>query len=349
AGGALRVRPAAESEWLTCGAGSRVSACGKYADLCSQQRTARAATTTTIIGTTTVNANDGQPKAVMANAVEWSDLFITASRDHQCRVKNDTKIHNLNCSAYKKARIIDGVSDPTPDLTPAQAAEKKPGAPQPLGEEVRLVEEAVRAQDRSLTEVPSLTTSTVTHSDPVIIKNNPLIASPIAASDEPGNGETGTGATPTPRQTHGSTTAPQSDNEAPNKGNSAPAVPDSRGTSSTTPPRTENQITEQNTPTESNSSPGSSNPTQQPSPAGTTSKSGSEETTSTTPPLPKNTVSEAPSITPSPVSISDSEFSSSSAPTVHNKANVDSSISPVWMRTAAPLLIVAVLVSVTVY
>ncbi|ORC90044.1 uncharacterized protein TM35_000103120, partial [Trypanosoma theileri] len=40
AGGALRVRPAAESEWLTCGAGSRVSACGKFADLC-RQRTAR--------------------------------------------------------------------------------------------------------------------------------------------------------------------------------------------------------------------------------------------------------------------------------------------------------------------
>ncbi|ORC83597.1 uncharacterized protein TM35_000641290, partial [Trypanosoma theileri] len=61
AGGALRVRPAAESEWLTCGAGSRVSACGKYADLC-RQHTARRATTTTIA--TTVAA--GQPKAVMA-------------------------------------------------------------------------------------------------------------------------------------------------------------------------------------------------------------------------------------------------------------------------------------------
>ncbi|ORC83783.1 uncharacterized protein TM35_000571110 [Trypanosoma theileri] len=58
AGGALRVRPAAASEWLTCGAGSRVSACGKYADLCSQ-RTAR--TTTTIATTAT-----GQLKAVMA-------------------------------------------------------------------------------------------------------------------------------------------------------------------------------------------------------------------------------------------------------------------------------------------
>ncbi|ORC80900.1 uncharacterized protein TM35_001391020, partial [Trypanosoma theileri] len=33
----------------------------------------------------------------------------------------------------------------------------------------------------------------------------------------------------------------------------------------------------------------------------------------------------------------------------NNKANVDSSVSPVWMRTAAPLLIVVVLFSVTVY
>ncbi|ORC82240.1 uncharacterized protein TM35_000951050 [Trypanosoma theileri] len=64
AGGALRVRPAAESEWLTCGAGSRVSACGKYADLCSQQRTIGGGTR----GTTTTAANTiaGQPKAVMA-------------------------------------------------------------------------------------------------------------------------------------------------------------------------------------------------------------------------------------------------------------------------------------------
>ncbi|ORC83706.1 uncharacterized protein TM35_000601370 [Trypanosoma theileri] len=39
----------------------------------------------------------------------------------------------------------------------------------------------------------------------------------------------------------------------------------------------------------------------------------------------------------------------SAATTVKNKANVDSSVSPVWMRTAAPLLMVAVLFSATVY
>ncbi|ORC81943.1 uncharacterized protein TM35_001021080, partial [Trypanosoma theileri] len=61
AGGALRVRPAAESEWLTCGAGSRVSACGKYADLC-RQRTARvkyyAATTAAAYPTDTSSESD---------------------------------------------------------------------------------------------------------------------------------------------------------------------------------------------------------------------------------------------------------------------------------------------------
>ncbi|ORC88753.1 uncharacterized protein TM35_000151840 [Trypanosoma theileri] len=40
---------------------------------------------------------------------------------------------------------------------------------------------------------------------------------------------------------------------------------------------------------------------------------------------------------------------SSAATTVKNKANVDSSVSLVWMRTAAPLLIVVVLFSATVY
>ncbi|ORC83467.1 uncharacterized protein TM35_000691140, partial [Trypanosoma theileri] len=81
AGGALRVRPAAESEWLTCGAGSRVSACAKYADLC-RQRTARATTTT--IDTTTA----GQPKAVMAFL---EDFPYTSTND------NDTVyVLNLN-------------------------------------------------------------------------------------------------------------------------------------------------------------------------------------------------------------------------------------------------------------
>ncbi|ORC84278.1 uncharacterized protein TM35_000471730 [Trypanosoma theileri] len=60
-----------------------------------------------------------------------------------------------------------------------------------------------------------------------------------------------------------------------------------------------------------------------------------------------NINSEAPTTTPSP--LTDPPISKI-APTMQKPANVDSSVSPVWMRTAAPLLIVAVLLfSVTVY
>ncbi|ORC84084.1 uncharacterized protein TM35_000501380 [Trypanosoma theileri] len=100
--------------------------------------------------------------------------------------------------------------------------------------------------------------------------------------------------------------------------------------------------------TADNSTPGTSNATQQSPEAvvDATSPSESQETTSTTPASTENTNTDASATTPSPVP--NAEISNI-ASTVKNKANVDSSISPVWMRTAAPLLIVAVLVSVTVY
>ncbi|ORC83674.1 uncharacterized protein TM35_000601050 [Trypanosoma theileri] len=72
----------------------------------------------------------------------------------------------------------------------------------------------------------------------------------------------------------------------------------------------------------------------------------SEETTSTTLPSTANTVSDAPTTTPS--TVPNAEITSI-ASNMQNKANVDSSVSPVWMRTAAPLLIMVVLFSVTVY
>ncbi|ORC83863.1 uncharacterized protein TM35_000551320 [Trypanosoma theileri] len=89
------------------------------------------------------------------------------------------------------------------------------------------------------------------------------------------------------------------------------------------------------------------NLTQQ-SPASTTASTESEDTNSTNPPNPENTTTEAPTTTPSPVTVPNAEINTI-ASAVKNKANVDSSISPVWMRTAAPLLIVAVLFSATVY
>ncbi|ORC81588.1 uncharacterized protein TM35_001121050 [Trypanosoma theileri] len=78
-----------------------------------------------------------------------------------------------------------------------------------------------------------------------------------------------------------------------------------------------------------------------------TSGADSQETNSTILASTTNTTTEAPTTTPSPVP--NAEISSSIASSLQNKANGDSSVNPVWMRTAAPLLIVAVLVSVTVY
>ncbi|ORC81926.1 uncharacterized protein TM35_001031010 [Trypanosoma theileri] len=98
---------------------------------------------------------------------------------------------------------------------------------------------------------------------------------------------------------------------------------------------------------------GDSNTTEQASPAesGTTGIEGSQgngnaDATATR----TNTTTEAPTTTPSPVPVTDPKISSTITSNVQkNKANVDSSISPVWMRTAAPLLIMAVLFSVTLY
>ncbi|ORC82232.1 uncharacterized protein TM35_000961110 [Trypanosoma theileri] len=94
-----------------------------------------------------------------------------------------------------------------------------------------------------------------------------------------------------------------------------------------------------------NSTPADSNATQQPPAA---APSASQETNSTTPASTENTTSEAPTTTPS--TVPNAGINTIASTTVQkNKANVDSSVIPVWMRTAAPLLIVAVLVSATVY
>ncbi|ORC84389.1 uncharacterized protein TM35_000451270 [Trypanosoma theileri] len=115
--------------------------------------------------------------------------------------------------------------------------------------------------------------------------------------------------------------------------------------------QTETQSDSETPPDNSNVNPG--NASQNPSPAtentaatNATATTGSEETNTTTPPNTDNSV-EAPTTTSIP-SVPNAEINTI-ASTVQKKANVDSSVSPVWMRTAAPLLIVAVLFSATVY
>ncbi|ORC81282.1 uncharacterized protein TM35_001231020 [Trypanosoma theileri] len=117
-----------------------------------------------------------------------------------------------------------------------------------------------------------------------------------------------------------------------------------------TPPTQGNQGSSNNT--GDNTTTGDSNTTQETSPAeaSTTNATASQEngnadSTATN----TNTTTEAPTTTPSPVPVTDPQISSIAPTVLRNKASVDSSISPVWMRTAAPLLIVAVLFSVTLY
>ncbi|ORC82228.1 uncharacterized protein TM35_000961070, partial [Trypanosoma theileri] len=102
------------------------------------------------------------------------------------------------------------------------------------------------------------------------------------------------------------------------------------------------------TPSPENTTPVDHNTSQQPSSAtvDVTAASNSQDPNTTIPATTTNTTTEAPTNTPSPVP--NSEINKI-APTMQMKTNVDSSVNPVWMRTAAPLLIVVVLFSVTVY
>ncbi|ORC82107.1 uncharacterized protein TM35_000981100 [Trypanosoma theileri] len=118
----------------------------------------------------------------------------------------------------------------------------------------------------------------------------------------------------------------------------------SKETNTTIPSSTENTVSEESTATPSRDS----NLTQQSTATDdVTAAPNSPETntTSTTPPSSENTTTTTTTLPPAP----DTQVSSNITSTVQNKANVDSSVNPVWMRTAAPLLIVAVLFSVTVY
>ncbi|ORC83418.1 uncharacterized protein TM35_000721210 [Trypanosoma theileri] len=103
--------------------------------------------------------------------------------------------------------------------------------------------------------------------------------------------------------------------------------------------------------TSDNSTSADSNATQQSSPAtvNATAALDSEETNSTTMPSPAGNVSEAPTTTPSPSPVPNAEINTIASAVQKNKGNVDSSISPVWIGTAAPLLIVVVFFSATVY
>ncbi|ORC84210.1 uncharacterized protein TM35_000471050, partial [Trypanosoma theileri] len=299
------------------GAGSRVSACGKYADLC-RQRTARAATTTTIIGTTTVNANDGRPKAVMAYWGMGSWGSVKVEQDTHSVVNNRDQLANnkltepenhirdtLGALRNGEGRGQQETNGQTSGVHPqdgrADVQEPRNDIPSEQGAIHGVKGEVPESGTSTVTEETGVSSTTQGNQG---VSNTNQSGAPVATESQS-------------QQSNAATMDNQesSDNTA---DNSTMATSTTNGTAST------------------NDSSGNS----------VTAAPDSQETNSTTPASTENTV-EAPTTTPSSVPIPDTEITTV-ASIAQKKANVDSSISPVWMRTAAPLLIVAVLLSVTV-
>ncbi|ORC83392.1 uncharacterized protein TM35_000731160 [Trypanosoma theileri] len=329
AGGALRVRPAAESEWLTCGAGSRVSACGKYADLC-RHRTARTTTTTT----TTTN---GQPKAVMALLGDyWSDFgeFPSGSDTDSRQSSGGSENGNgkqggpgkqvTNKKLEGELSVVPHAGRESLAQKDSEGAEEHTGGNKantigdvqlPSGGETddqtsdQLSEKSNHVEPTS----SSANNPSVSHSERDDSSSSTTISTP--AQDVPAPSVTTT-ATVTSPQNVGEGAAAE---ESTAKGSEPSATTLSA-----------------NTNTASSESHGQ---TREGGPNDATEQSSSSST---------NSVTEAatPSTSPPP----NPEITYIASAVQKTKANVDSSsVCPVWMRTAAPLLIVAVLFSVTVY
>ncbi|ORC84420.1 uncharacterized protein TM35_000451580, partial [Trypanosoma theileri] len=387
AGGALRVRPAAESEWLTCGAGSRVSACGKYADLCRQRTasvndytatTTRRRRTTT---TTTTTAN-GQPKAVMAilnpiigindgdttGLFEEVGMFSSAGSGTVQRRSDETGNEQLNSNVIPQT---DNSLRPVGSSSGAEGLlSGNTGANGSSVGDVRAPELASKVAGAGTPnsvethpESHSVVTSTLTTSSPGDLGPKPSKPQDVSPTP-PASSNVNDDATSQQRSLPTASTVPSDGNS----GNHSTAEASATTTNSNTtqvPTVTRTQIHNagSNAPTEDNqgaainatdnSTPAHSNATQHsPSPVDVTAVPESQETNTTTLPSTDNTTTttttEAPTTTLSPVPVTDSQISSV-ASNMQKKANADSSVSSVWMRTAAPLLIVAVLFSVTVY
>ncbi|ORC84416.1 uncharacterized protein TM35_000451540, partial [Trypanosoma theileri] len=425
-GGALRVRPAAESEWLTCGAGSRVSACGKYADLC-RQRTARATTT---ISNTTV----GQPKAVMAidsshhdgdvSGTIFTELFLglPRKREEGSRVpprgdqgKSGKPGQPLTEHRAETGGVGNIIREPEQSVVPSPPevlSDESPrtqhtdpvGIEEPAGssgarsnsssgdgaehsavdalsstsaagtqktqEEIQQTQSKNDGTDvasQGKQEISSSTTDNNRHSN-VNHRGDAVSSSVISApqaerststngggdsagehtetqqSNPPAEGSLGSSNNTGDKTVPGDSNLSAATEVTAQESASGSAPPDSQETNSTTQPSPANTVNEESTATPSRDS----NLTQQSTATDdVTAAPNPPETNTTTLPSTENNVTEAPTTTPSPVP--NAEINTIASAVQKNKANVDSSVSPVWMHTAAPLLIVAVLFSVTVY
>ncbi|ORC90641.1 uncharacterized protein TM35_000084390, partial [Trypanosoma theileri] len=362
AGGALRVRPAAESEWLTCGAGSRVSACGKYADLCSQRTTrARGARTTTIATTTTVNA--GQPKAVMAAWGSWDPAFAEyrwkekqkekeeerKRKEAEAQVLTQTELgrredlNGLRGEEGVELSVVDTslikesetVTDVIPNSNTHTLSTLKKESQKPLGpDNTSLDTESLG--DRTMSQKSEKTEPDDIQGNRAGSVSSSGASLSVQAEEREQSAEapaSTTVGTPSSEVVDSQHIKPQSpsenakDNSNTNDGNSSQNPSPAEASTLTTP-----------------------NPTQQSAAApGTTSTSASQENGNADSTATTTTNSEAPTTTLTPSPVPNADINNIASTVQNNKANVDSTASPVWMRTAAPLLIVAVLFSVTMY
>ncbi|ORC83927.1 uncharacterized protein TM35_000531110 [Trypanosoma theileri] len=248
----------------------------------------------------------------------WDDFLINASIKHMCKHNPNTIVDGVKCSARGFPEKSSNVANHDRGSTSQNQEQGQ--------RDTTKEQQGSNREEAAGSLIPNPPGGVTPPKDPVLVEkpqngmdDSKGINPPSASEDERRKQETEArdGATTTQGQPPESTAATQSTEEA--SSNSS-----------------------------DNTTPADSNLTQQsPEAAGATAISGSEETNSTTPPSPESNITDTPPTTPSPVP--NAEINTIASTVQKNKGNVDRSVSPVWMRTAAPLLIMAVLVTTTMY
>ncbi|ORC92403.1 uncharacterized protein TM35_000031560 [Trypanosoma theileri] len=280
----------------------------------------------------------GQLKAVMAidhpffNTHVEEEKIISDFYDKPLVIR-DNDSRSLNDVPSRPATGID------PSNSQEQDRRSRPGVSEEMGE--RTVEGSLQAAVQGPHQAPAKPPSELPQGDQNVVNHGEQRPQITSSSDQANDIQHVNAAV-----SSSGISAPQVERSTSTNGGGDSAG-EHTGTKQSNPPTEGNPGSSNNT--GDNSVPGDNNTPQQPSSEGTTAVPGSQENTTTTPPSTENTVSEAPTTTASPVPVPNAEITSIASAVQKNKANADSSVSPVWMRTAAPLLIVVVLFSFTVY
>ncbi|ORC83699.1 uncharacterized protein TM35_000601300, partial [Trypanosoma theileri] len=249
----------------------------------------------------------------VTEAWDWSDFLVSTSNKHNCEKVASDSFDGIKCADRKnwENKLL---TECTKNRTGIVEGEKC--SDWLLSERAReLMKSSSEKKNNEMTGLPTT----------IILKqqeNEAHSQDPSANSDNTreGSSESHTNATTTQTKA----IAPANDNPSPNTTAQSSGHSD---VNSVTQPTAAAGITQNN-----NSANADTNNANTPNNEELTTTTTTTTTTTRLPPVP------------------DSQISNTIASTVlRNKANVDSSLCPVWIRTAAPLLVVIVLVSVTVY